>query len=601
MDDSAAGLPSYFAPMLLCDRDRLKRYGEAIATAIADFRTKNGRAPDVLDLGCGTGVLGLKAWRAGARSVTSADLNPECIRRTKETIAASGAPANWVALRSEALPAEMRFDMIVFEMLGTLSFGEDGLACLEEHRSRLRTQGILGGPYVVPRTVSQTVGAYHRERGEEDDWLWPCLLDRLEQHDTWIGTNSINLHPACLGLEPEAPPQLVYAANYVAGTEECFTASFPASSSGPSSPPSAPRLLVAEWTAELWAGVRLENTLRAYREDLAFGNALGRECAWGFAIAAPPAGEDVQVTVATTGIPILVAHAGAWSVRDIDAAPHGASLGACLDPEWAKEVQAAVARVPDGTEVLVETGENVCVVPRLERLLQRRRLPELWHQRDVSEYWTMRNPIVRSSRRSSSSEKSDGSNDALAVADGPVLALALLPDVEGQAVDETVCRYNDDAFADEAHPTADLVMDLVQSLGGTREFTRTLPHTLPPPLPWGDVVLEVADAAEATALGAPLRCMHGYASTTRHGMRGDDYMPGNFMQGLPHLVVPEKRGTGAAAILLRMASPHALAPETRPMAAIPSAECRRLVSRACVSGAAVVVEPGCEGETAVLP
>ena len=68
-------VPSYFYPMLLCDRDRTDRYRRAIGGAVDDFRRQNGRAPDVLDLGCGSGVLGLLSVEAGARKVVSVDLN----------------------------------------------------------------------------------------------------------------------------------------------------------------------------------------------------------------------------------------------------------------------------------------------------------------------------------------------------------------------------------------------------------------------------------------------------------------------------------------------------------------------------------------------
>lgn len=67
----------------------------------------------VLDVGCGTGVVGLTAARLGA-SVTGLDLTPKLIERARENTAIMGLAAEWIEGDAEALPfADGQFDVVV--------------------------------------------------------------------------------------------------------------------------------------------------------------------------------------------------------------------------------------------------------------------------------------------------------------------------------------------------------------------------------------------------------------------------------------------------------------------------------------------------------
>src|SRR5262249_33106565 len=67
----------------------------------------------VLDVGCGTGVVGLTAARLGAR-VTGADLTPELVAHAKENSALMGVQAEWLQGDAEALPLpDASFDFVV--------------------------------------------------------------------------------------------------------------------------------------------------------------------------------------------------------------------------------------------------------------------------------------------------------------------------------------------------------------------------------------------------------------------------------------------------------------------------------------------------------
>ena len=70
--------PRYFLSMLN-DTDRNTAFEVAIGAAIADFRHATGRAPRVLDLGAGAGMLSLIALKHGAGFVTSIESNGDLI------------------------------------------------------------------------------------------------------------------------------------------------------------------------------------------------------------------------------------------------------------------------------------------------------------------------------------------------------------------------------------------------------------------------------------------------------------------------------------------------------------------------------------------
>jgi SAM-dependent methyltransferase len=67
----------------------------------------------VLDVGCGSGVVGLSAARIGAR-VTGVDLTPELIARAKENSKLMGVDAEWREGDAEALPLpDASFDFVL--------------------------------------------------------------------------------------------------------------------------------------------------------------------------------------------------------------------------------------------------------------------------------------------------------------------------------------------------------------------------------------------------------------------------------------------------------------------------------------------------------
>lgn len=68
---------------------------------------------EVLDVGCGTGVVGLTAARTGAR-VTGVDLTPELIERAKQNSSLMRLEADWKVGDAEELPLpDAKFDVVL--------------------------------------------------------------------------------------------------------------------------------------------------------------------------------------------------------------------------------------------------------------------------------------------------------------------------------------------------------------------------------------------------------------------------------------------------------------------------------------------------------
>jgi SAM-dependent methyltransferase len=126
-DPADSGLAKYFMAML-DDADRNQQYGEAIRRAIQEFKQREGRAPTVLDIGVGTGMLSCLCVVHGAKHVTSVDTNSTMVALAKESLAAvDPSGKRYTVKRVEAGSSklgEKKYDMFVSEILGTLTTSE---------------------------------------------------------------------------------------------------------------------------------------------------------------------------------------------------------------------------------------------------------------------------------------------------------------------------------------------------------------------------------------------------------------------------------------------------------------------------------------------
>lgn len=56
-----------------------------------------------LDIGCGSGLSSLAAWRAGASPIVSFDYDPHSVAATRELHRQAGSPQNWTIMQGDAL------------------------------------------------------------------------------------------------------------------------------------------------------------------------------------------------------------------------------------------------------------------------------------------------------------------------------------------------------------------------------------------------------------------------------------------------------------------------------------------------------------------
>ena len=85
-DPADSGLAKYFLAML-DDADRNNQYSRAIKACIDEFKANNkGKAPTVLDIGVGTGMLSGLCLLHGAKHVTGVDVNSTMVQLAKTSL-----------------------------------------------------------------------------------------------------------------------------------------------------------------------------------------------------------------------------------------------------------------------------------------------------------------------------------------------------------------------------------------------------------------------------------------------------------------------------------------------------------------------------------
>lgn len=88
------------------DQDRERIAGESLRDLVGDLEGKT-----FLDIGCGSGLFSLCAYRAGATRVVSIDVDEDAVESTRRLHARAGRPDNWTILHRSILDPTLREDV----------------------------------------------------------------------------------------------------------------------------------------------------------------------------------------------------------------------------------------------------------------------------------------------------------------------------------------------------------------------------------------------------------------------------------------------------------------------------------------------------------
>jgi SAM-dependent methyltransferase len=202
----------------LSDRVKLKAYESAINRLVQ---------PDniVLDLGCGSGLLGLMALRAGARKVLFVE-EGEVIEAARQTIVQAGFSdkAEFFQTNSYQMQLPERVDIVVCDHIGFFGFDYGAIGLLADAKKRfLKSDGI-----VVPAAIelhlapidSQTcrefVGQW-RDGSVPGDFEWLGTTAANSKHAVGLEEQDLLAEPtalATLDLGPESPPYLSWTTEF---------------------------------------------------------------------------------------------------------------------------------------------------------------------------------------------------------------------------------------------------------------------------------------------------------------------------------------------------------------------------------------------------
>lgn len=135
----------------------------------------------VLDMGCGSGILAIAAAKLGAQEVTAVDIDPIAVQT-----AVNNAAANQVSIRSQQASAKVQgqFDLVVANILSQpLKLLAPALTAYAKPGASLFLSGILARQAQAILDVYQPLARHLAPievLGEKEGWV--CIGTRLHQH-----------------------------------------------------------------------------------------------------------------------------------------------------------------------------------------------------------------------------------------------------------------------------------------------------------------------------------------------------------------------------------------------------------------------------------
>lgn len=136
---------------------------------------------DVLDLGCGSGILAIAAARLGAGRVLAVDNDPIAVKTAQENVVVNGVEETVCVLHGSLAEAEGGYDLVVANILAAVivEMAREGLAERVRSGGTLIASGILDGQESAVIAALEREGLALAEQRRIEDWV--CLLARQAQ------------------------------------------------------------------------------------------------------------------------------------------------------------------------------------------------------------------------------------------------------------------------------------------------------------------------------------------------------------------------------------------------------------------------------------
>jgi len=207
----------------LSDRVRLEQYETVIRRIVQPEQA-------VLDLGCGTGVLGLMALRAGARKAYFVEEGP-VIEVAREVVAEAGFGANSEFFKANSFEVALpeRVDVVICDHIGCFGFDYGILALLADAKRRfLKTEGIIVPTELGLRLAPIESEEYRDRVGRWRDRSVPAEFERLgsiaanTKYLAEFSEDELLAEPATLAtlqLGDEAPAFLSWSAEFTSARD----------------------------------------------------------------------------------------------------------------------------------------------------------------------------------------------------------------------------------------------------------------------------------------------------------------------------------------------------------------------------------------------
>ena len=272
----------------LADKIKVERYQSAVDQTISPNHV-------VLDLGCGTGLLGLMALRAGARKVYFVE-EGAIIEAARRTITDAGFAdrAEFLQINSYQLAVPERVDVVICDHVGYFGFDYGILGLLADAKQRfLKPEGVLIPAHielklapVESETCRKLVSEWH-DGSVPDEYSWMGTSAANSKHGVVLERDDLLSEAstlATLDLGDDVPPFFSWTVEFscardgvldgVAGWFDCCLLGDTAMSNSPTSvrPLDRPQAyLPLERSAPVRAGDLVKATIMARHQDEIIG------------------------------------------------------------------------------------------------------------------------------------------------------------------------------------------------------------------------------------------------------------------------------------------------------------------------------------------